>query len=42
MRKICSKPFAELEIDDKNETEVLEFFGTYGEVLKDKNPSNES
>lgn len=34
--------FAELEIDDKNETEVLEFFGKYGEVLKDKNPSNES
>lgn len=34
--------FAELDIDDKNETEVLEFFGKYGEILKDKNPSNES
>ena len=33
--------FAELEIDDKNETEVLEFFGKYGEVLKEKNPREE-
>lgn len=33
--------FAELEIDDKNETEVLEFFGKYGEVLKEKNPWKE-
>lgn len=31
--------FAELEIDDKNEDEVLEFFSKYGEVLREKNPS---
>lgn len=30
--------FAELEIDDKNEDEVLEFFSKYGEVLREKNP----
>ena len=34
--------FAELEIDDKNEDEVSEFFSKYGEVLRDKNPSQES
>ena len=33
--------FAELEIDDKNENDVLEFFGKYGEVLKEKNPREE-
>lgn len=30
--------FTELEIDDKNEDEVLEFFSKYGEVLKEKTP----
>ena len=34
--------FAELEIDDKNEDEVLEFFSKYGEVLKEKSPYQES
>lgn len=34
--------FTELEIDDKNEDEVLEFFSKYGEVLKEKTPSQES
>jgi hypothetical protein len=33
--------FAELEIDDKNEAETLEFFKKYGEVLKEKNPCQE-
>lgn len=31
--------FTELEIDEKNEEEVLGFFEKYGEVLKSKNPS---
>lgn len=34
--------FTELEIDDKNEDEVLEFFSKYGEVLKEKTPYQES
>ena len=33
--------FTELEIDDKNETEVIEFFSKYGDVLKEENPSKE-
>lgn len=33
--------FTELEIDDTNDTEVLEFFSRYGEALKSKVPCNE-
>lgn len=33
--------FTELEIDDTNDTEVLEFFSKYGEALKSKAPCNE-
>ena len=43
LTKTFGKPlneiFTELEIDDKNEAEVIEFFEKYGEVLKEKNPS---
>ena len=33
--------FTELEIDDKNDSEVLAFFESYGKVLKSDNPSIE-
>lgn len=39
--KTLDEIFTELEIDDTNDTEVLEFFEKYGEALKSKAPCNE-